>query len=424
MSARRVLASSDMADLNALPIPFTIVVLGMASHGRDTHKGVAQLVRWLIFMNVVFLVCDCGLRLKAPGAIPGRVGRCPKCGGQLRVPELPPPAPVRRESTDYAPGPGYGLQVPSEPSVLERSRTHPRGKSSPPETYLVRREPISLGGGLLPAVHAPETSLFGSLLYPLRAPESMGMIALLTLVWWIMLSAIPEYCLTLMGTADELGKGLLGQFIALLSILPVVFLFPFSLLYCLQYLSRVLVASAMGDAHQPRTPDRNFDGFFTGLSPWFIWLVLGVGVGLLPAIAYAQTSTSTGRAHMLLIVGLGASGIPYMVMALMMAFVHDHPFAATPWGVAIAMFRLGGSYILLCIFVGSAILLLLAIVIVLLLLRDNHFWIYLLLSVGGWAALNWIAITVMRALGNFYHHHKDVLRWNREHLRWGARWRL
>jgi len=352
--------------------------------------------------------------------MPGRVGRCPKCGGQLRVPELPAPTPVKRASADDDPGPGYRLQPPAEQSL----RTLALEKSSRRESYLVRRPPISLADGLLPEVDVAETSPFGSVLYPLRAADSLTVIGVLGLVWWIMLSVVPEYCLTLMGDAEMLGASLLGRLIVLVSMLPVAFLFPFSLLYCLQYLGRVLVASAMGETHPPRTPDRNFDGFFTGMSPWFIWLVLGVAVGLLPAVSYSLASTSTGPAHMLTLLGLGVLGLPYMIMALMMTFVHDDPFAATPWGVAAAMFRLGGSYILLCLFVGSALLVLLSIVYVLWLVRANHFWIYLLLCVAGWAAWHWIAIVIMRALGNYYYHHKDVLRWNREHPRWGVRWRL
>ena len=372
-------------------------------------------------MNVVFLVCDCGMRLRAPGAIPGRVGRCPKCGGALRVPELPPPAPVaRRAAADDDPGPGYRLQSPAEQSLGAPSRTQPPDRSATRDSYLVRRPQISMGGGLLSERDVAETSPFGSLLYPLRAPEPLGMIGVLSLVWWIMLSVIPEYCLTLLGDAQKLGASLMGWFLVLLSILPVVFLFPFSLLYCLQYLGRVLVASAMGETRPPRTPDRNFEGFFTGISPWFIWFFLGVAVGLLPAILYSRESTWTGPGQMLALLGLGLLGIPYMNMTLMMVFVHDHPFAATPWGVAAAIFRLGGSYVLLCLFVGSALLLLLPIVYVLWLLRDQYFWIYLILCMGGWAAWHWLAIVIAHALGNYYYQHKDVLKWNREHPRWGV----
>ena len=38
-------------------------------------------------MGVDTLVCNCGMRLKAPGAVPGRVGKCPRCGSFLKVPD-------------------------------------------------------------------------------------------------------------------------------------------------------------------------------------------------------------------------------------------------------------------------------------------------------------------------------------------------
>jgi hypothetical protein len=321
-------------------------------------------------------------------------------------------------------GPGYRLQAPAEAPVREPSRAPALDMSARPEGYLVRRKPISLDDGLLAPRDVAETSLFGSLLYPLRAAESLGVIGVLSLVWWIMLTLVSEYCFTLMGDAEMLGASLMGKLLLLLTILPVAFLFPFSFLYCLQYLGRVLVASAMGETHPPRTPDRNFDGFFTGMSPWLIWLTLGVAVGLLPAAVYFQLSTSTGLAHVLTVVALGLAGIPYMLMALMMTFVHDHPLAATPFKVFGALLKLGGSFLLLCLFVVSAMLLLIPIVALLLVVRNYLFWIYLLLAIGGWAALNWLLIAVMRAIGNYYHHHKDSLRWNREHPRWGVRWRL
>ena len=37
-------------------------------------------------MAATVLVCRCGKRISAPGATPGRVGRCPACGAMLRVP--------------------------------------------------------------------------------------------------------------------------------------------------------------------------------------------------------------------------------------------------------------------------------------------------------------------------------------------------
>ena len=43
----------------------------------------------------MILVCGCGMRLKAAGAYPGRLGKCPACGAPLRVPDLAPPPPAQ-----------------------------------------------------------------------------------------------------------------------------------------------------------------------------------------------------------------------------------------------------------------------------------------------------------------------------------------
>ena len=128
-----------------------------------------------------------------------------------------------------------------------------------------------------------------------------------------------------------MGATTIGHFIALISILPVVILFPLALSYWLQYLGRVLVSSAMGETSPPRAPDRNFDGFLNGLSPWLIWLCLGVFVGLIPLLAYAWSLSTWAEGSPYLAVALGLLGFPYILMALMMSFLHDDAFAAWPW---------------------------------------------------------------------------------------------
>ena len=103
------------------------------------------------------------------------------------------------------------------------------------------------------------------------------MIASLTAILWLFTILVPEYCIGLMGDADDMGTPTLGKLIALISILPVAFLLPFAIFYWLQYLARVVVSSGMGETIPPRTPDRNFDGFFTGLSPVVHLAVPGLG---------------------------------------------------------------------------------------------------------------------------------------------------
>ena len=208
------------------------------------------------------------------------------------------------------------------------------------------------------------------------------MIAATSALFWLFTVLIPEYCLTLMGDADAMGAPTIGYLIALISSLPVVIFLPLAILYWLQYLGRILVSSAMGETIPPRTPDRNFNGFFSGISPWLIWLAMGVSVGMLPLVFYITSRNSAADLNPLVAVGLLALGIPYISMALMLAFLHDHPMAANPWNIAVAMFRLKGSSILLSLFVVLALAFIAGAFAVARFLRPNHYRIYLHLATG------------------------------------------
>ncbi len=238
-------------------------------------------------MTVSILVCGCGLKVRAQGATPGRVGRCPSCGGELRVPDsLPPEQPARARTHDDEPGAGagYGLKPPGKRSVgTRKGRAKPSDITPPRGGFVERKSGLPMAGGILPPLKFTEKSWFASILYPLRSADSLAVVASMTAILWLFTILVPEYCLALMGDAEDMGKGLVGKLIALVSILPVAFLLPFAMFYWLQYLGRVVVSSAMGDTIPPRTPDRNFAGFLNGISPWLSWLLLGLGVGLLPA---------------------------------------------------------------------------------------------------------------------------------------------
>ena len=96
----------------------------------------------------------------------------------------------------------------------------------------------------------------------------------------------------------------------------------------------------------PRTPDRNFDGFLNGLSPWFIWLILGLGLGLLPGDCGGPPHGIDPDGGMpWLAVVLAAAGLPYILAALMLSFLHDDALAAMPWGVLLGLVRLGPAFL-------------------------------------------------------------------------------
>jgi hypothetical protein len=377
-------------------------------------------------MSVSILVCGCGMKIRAPGATPGRVGRCPSCGGELRVPDfLPADEPTRSRSADDAsPAAGYGLNPKERVVSKKKGRSQPSDITPPRVGFVEKKSALPMAGGILPALDKPETSSFASILYPLRSADSLAVIASLTVILWLFTILVPEYCVGLMGDADDMGTPTLGKLIALISILPVAFLLPFAVIYWLQYLGRVVVASGMGETIPPRTPDRNFDGFFNGLSPWIIWLLLGVAVGMLPAAIYRLMSVTTNVGSLVGALSLGFICLPYPLMALLMSFLHDDAFAARPLAVATALMQQGGSFLLRSLFVGFVVATGAGAFALAFMLRSDHFILYLLACVACWTIVIWASIVVMRVLGNQYHRHRQVLRWNRERPRWGVAWKL
>jgi hypothetical protein len=378
-------------------------------------------------MSVSILVCGCGLKVRAAGATPGRVGRCPRCGGELRVPEVTPLQEPVRAATDDPTGPeaGYGLKPAKNHSVRKKKpQTQPSDITPPRSGFVERKSALSMAGGILPPLVKTETSWFASILYPLRSADSLAVITSLTAILWLFTVLIPEYCLGLMGDADGMGVPTMGKLIALISILPVACLLPFAVFYWIQYLGRVVVSSGMGETTPPRTPDRNFVGFLTGLGPWFAWLLLGLGVGLLPAALCRSLVTSESPGALLLTLAFAGLGLPYILAALLMTFLHDDDLAAKPLAVLTALFQLGGSFLFLCVFIAILIAAAGGIFALAFLLRHDFFKTYLLACVPCWALFVWTTIVMMRLLGNYYHPRRKALGWNQDRPRWGVLWKL
>ena len=235
------------------------------------------------------------------------------------------------------------------------------------------------------------------------------MVVIPAIVFWIFTILVPEYCLGLWADANMMGTPAMGMLIILISALPVAFLLPLLAVYMLQYLGRVLISSAMGDTVPPRTPDRNFEGFFQGLGPWFIWLVLGVGVGFLPLALYVffgDRPISTSPLRMLILV---ISGLFYAQVALLLTFLHGRPLAANPFGVIAAILRHGGSFVPVLLKATVILGLGTAAFVLILPLRAGHFWLYLLMALGSWGLEIWAALVTMRVLGLYSFHHKNSL---------------
>jgi hypothetical protein len=281
-----------------------------------------------------------------------------------------------------------------------------------------------MADGLLPVQQEVESSWMVTFLYPLRGAESLAVIAAIGVIAWIFTILVPEYCIQVMKDASSMGAWLMGMLFVLIAILPSLFLGPLFLSYWLQYLGRVLVSTAMGDCVPPRTPDRNFDGLFNGLSPWLIWLGLGLVVGLSPALWWTFSGGPLDGNFPWLSMVVAAACLPYVLAALMLSFLHDHPIAATPWGVLYGLARLGPSFLVLSGLIAGTLGLVAGGLAMTLWIRAHLFWPYLLIALVWWVVFLWIQMVAMRLLGVFYFHRKDSLRWNRAHPRWGVAWRL
>jgi hypothetical protein len=378
-----------------------------------------------VWMSVPVLVCECGMRVRAPGATPGRVGTCPRCGGRLVVPDERAAATMARGvKPTVVPEAGYGV-TPDAPPADDGTGRKRRKRREATEGLFFRRPRLAApSDGILAPLKLVETNALVSFSYPLRGAECLGVIALLSPAFWILAIVVPEYCVYMMTETDSMGVPTLGKFMALISFLPVLFLLPFVVLYWLQYLGRVLVSSAMGETAPPRSPDRNFEGFFRGLSPWVISLVLGLPPSLAPISAYVYTLPSPVDFNGWIALGFGLLGVPYMSIAFMLSFIHDNILAAMPWTVIGAILRVPVSFMRRCLAVVGALLLGIGAFALALVLRAHAFWIYLPVALLNVLLMLAILVVVMRMLGTFYYHHRSTLRWHRASPRWGIAWRI
>jgi hypothetical protein len=245
------------------------------------------------------------------------------------------------------------------------------------------------------------------------------MVAAIGGVAWVMGTLGLEYCLAILADGEQMGVPSMGRLIALISSLPFLILSPPAFVYGVQYLARVLEASSEGEPLPPRPPDRSADGLLDGIGSWLLWIVLGAGVGLLPLAAYRAAlgeSWSPGVAAV-----LGLFGLPYALMALLMAFLHDDDLAARPWTVLGTIARLGPSFLGLSLTVAGLFALIGIAFAAALALRDRAFWLYIPASLACWLLAAWLSIVAMHTLGSYYAPRKSRLRWRRKRHRWGTR---
>ena len=355
--------------------------------------------------GVPILVCGCGERLKAPGATPGRSGRCPSCGSRLRVAESGPPPPVVGPPPE-ADEVGRGYDLGPAPEVLQHSTyiTAPI-PFKPKPTATKERE------GLIRPPLQPEGRLRDSLLYPLW--DATG-IALLS-------SCRPSSGSRRSRPSSSwpiLLSGTVATPVAVIGLLPTGAAIPPAVSYTLLYLGGVLVSSALGEVHHPRWPDWDLNVLLRGVGRWIWALMIGGMLGGLPAVSYWLSCGDIDLFDGVILAELLALGAVYGQMALLATLLHDDPLAANPITVIRSLWQVGWGCLTPSLVGGTAALLAAFALGGVMrienpLLSAMAFWLF-------WVFVLYEAMVVLRVLGLFYHRRAAALGWFRDRPRWGV----
>ncbi len=343
-------------------------------------------------MGVVTLVCSCGMRLKAPGAVPGRVGKCPRCGSMLKVPAGPATGPgPASDRVEPEPEPAASPRATRETFIGVRARK-PKSRAE------TRRRSDGL---VVPPDHA-ETRLVVSLGYPLW--NSSGLAVLIFLPPLLLFATAPLFAIVPM-----IASGTAFAVIGIVFMVPQFLLLAAVFGYVLLFLGRVLTTSAAGETTQPRSPGRDLSEIARGLSRWSWAIVVGGLVGGLPPLLYWFWCGDVDWLDRIVLVDLIVPGMAYAQMALLAALIHESPLAANPITVTAAILRLGWSYLSPCLFTGSCLLILAGLFHAVLQITSELGQV--VAAWGFWVAALYAAMVVLRRLGLFCFRHAVILDW-------------
>jgi hypothetical protein len=354
--------------------------------------------------DVPIVVCRCGLRMRAPGAVPGRTGHCPSCGAPIRFPEAAPPPPESEDADDAA-ADGYGLGPAPEvlkPSSFVLARPKPAGTAGP-----ARRD----REGLMRPPERPEARIRDSFLYPFWGPTGVALLAFLPPLLW--LGTFPT-----LGLIAMILSTMAAVPIAVIGLLPTALLFLPAAGFTLLFLGRVLVSSALGEVHHPRWPEWDLEDMLHGFGRWAWALLIGGVLGGFPATAYWLYCGDVDVFDAIILAELLAVGAVYGQMALLATLLHDDPLAANPITVIRSLWQVGWGCLAPSL-VGGAAALVAAFALGGVLRIGNGlvaavaFWAF-------WVLVLYEAMVVLRVLGLFYHRRAAALGWFRDRPRWGA----
>lgn len=349
------------------------------------------------------------MRLKAAGAVPGRVGKCPGCGGLLRVPDAKPVAAMapEPEGEAYAEGYGLGAASPSRPSSYSASRVR-----SPRNSQGSNSAHQSKWNGLIRVPSQPESRLRESLLYPLWGETGIALLLLIPPLLWLTTSPLLSIFLAW-------GNGsITGPLSLMLALLPTgLILLPLGG-FVLLFLGSIITTSAMGEVHHPRWPDWDPVEMVHGLGRW-VWAILVGGLlGGFPSVAYWLYCGDVDLFDAIILVELAAVGAIYGQVALLASILYDDPLGAHPGTVIRAIWHVGWAWLFPAIVITTFFAVALYALMVILEIQSPRlsalaYWVY-------WISFCYGAMVVLRVLGLFYHRHARVLGWFRERPRWGG----
>lgn len=372
------------------------------------------------------LVCGCGKRLRAPGATPGRVGRCPACGGTLRAPAGASGDAVGGAANLGEPGGGNARRKAAGGTT--KGAAAPADEADPSEDVLPARvgtrieRPKSPAGpvgreGLVRAPERPEPTLRANLLYPLWDGNGLAVLAFLPPVLGLTslfsIGLVPSYVID----ADVVTK--MG---AMTMIFPMGVLLALASGYVCTFLCGVITSSALGDVLHPRVPPWQLGPTLVSLFRCLWALAAGMIVSGPLLIGYRLTRETLGPGDWPIAAAIAAPGAAYAGVALVAVLLHESLAAANPFTVFRALAKSGADSARLALILAGSAAATLGVAALLFRLPAVGAWAVIAGVWAFWVAVLYLAMVASRVLGLFYRRHAEAIGWFPERGRWGG-WR-
>jgi hypothetical protein len=368
------------------------------------------------------IVCSCGKRLKASGAIPGRLGRCPACGAEFRVPEtstcapssVESPAPIASKARSRRP---KSRDIPEPPATAydvlpERASASTAFVASRIGASTSARDTGPVGrGGLVRVPDMAREGLGENLLYPVWDLAGIAWLMVLSLAFTftgsVVFGLIPMVLAG--GNIAVMGAFAFGM------IIP----FLFTTGYTCLVLGEILISSSAGEVVHPRWPDIDLYAILGGLFRWSCALAPGIAMGVLPAWSGWTHWSEVGILGRLTLAFWLSLGVSYSLMSLLSVLLHDDLRAADPRMVLRGIRRVGLPYLGPC---GFAVVSILSATIGLeIVYQMSNFFLIILAAWLFCGMALYELMVLIRLLGVTCYKNASKLGWFPERQRWGVR---